>query len=56
VKNWEAFIKHQKSLTHLLLPELETVVAAWLKPAHARRSSVVGAVVKERRPNISLFV
>jgi hypothetical protein len=48
VKNCEAFFKHQKSLTHLLLPQLETVIAAWLKQAHASSSSVVGAIVKEK--------
>jgi len=48
VKNCEAFFKHQKALTHLLPPQLETVIAAWLKQAHASSSSVVGAVVKEK--------
>jgi hypothetical protein len=55
VKNCEALFKHQKSLTHLLLPELETVIAVWLKEAHASSSSVVGAVVKEKGLFVCLF-
>jgi hypothetical protein len=48
LKKLRPFFKHQKLRKHLLLQELQSAVAAWLKELRASNIFVVGPVARER--------